>query len=58
MIREVCTDCGRMSGEVCPWDCATDSECSMYRERSVAGISDDIPECPAHGPYLDGSEVE
>jgi hypothetical protein len=24
-------------------------ECAMLRERSVAGKSNDIPECPVHG---------
>lgn len=49
---EVCSDCGRMSSETCPWSATNDSECSMYRERSVAGVSNDIPDCPAHGPFL------
>lgn len=26
-------------------------ECAMIRERSVAGISDDIPSCPTHGEW-------
>ena len=33
----------------CPWTSA--DECAMARERSVAGISDDIPPCDGHGPY-------
>lgn len=56
--REVCTDCGRMSSAACPYGATTDSECSMIRERSVAGVSNVIPSCPAHGEYMDGSEVE
>lgn len=36
---------------------ATDAdECSMARERSVAGISDTIPDCAVHGTYR-GKEV-
>jgi len=33
----------------CSWTAA--DECAMARERSVAGISDDIPACEVHGPY-------
>ncbi len=29
------------------------TECMMARERSVAGISNDIPDCPVHGPHPD-----
>jgi hypothetical protein len=32
-----------------PWTSA--DECAMTRERSVAGISDEIPPCDVHGPY-------
>lgn len=32
-----------------PW--TTAGECSMARERSVAGQSNIIPDCPVHGPY-------
>ena len=34
---------------LCPWTSA--DECAMARERSVAGISNDIPSCDVHGPY-------
>ena len=33
----------------CPWENA--DECSMARERSVAGVSDVIPDCPVHGAF-------
>lgn len=35
----------------CPWLDA--DECALARERSVAGISNDIPACPVHGPHPD-----
>lgn len=35
-------------------DCAyvDASECSAARERSVAGVSNVIPDCPRHGAYI------
>lgn len=35
----------------CPWSDA--QECQVARERSVAGISNDIPACPLHGEHPD-----
>ena len=42
--REVCSDCGCMSVETCPYGAATCSECSMLRDDTK------VP-CEAHGPY-------
>jgi hypothetical protein len=50
---EVCSDCGAMSAKPCPYGGTTCSECSMIRERSVAGLSDSIPACPVHPYYTD-----
>lgn len=36
---------------ICPFEGTTADECAMIRERSVAGISNDIPACPVHGAY-------
>ena len=36
-------------GGGCPFGGTTPDECSTIRERSVAGISNDIPFCPIHG---------
>ncbi len=35
----------------CPFGGTTPDECSTIRERSVAGLSNDVPPCPVHGPY-------
>jgi hypothetical protein len=42
-----------MSEEIATASCSWTSadECAMARERSVAGISDEIPPCDVHGPY-------
>lgn len=40
----------------CPYGIDAD-ECSTFRERSVAGISMFVPDCPVHGPFQDGSVV-
>lgn len=54
----VCEDCGAESTNVCPWDATTCSECSFIRERSVSGVSDVIPACPAHGAPLTAEDFE
>lgn len=54
----VCTDCGRESDTACPFGATTCSECSMYRERSVAGTNDIPAACPAHGDYLPDDDME
>lgn len=56
MTTEICTDCGRDSDEACPFDATTCSECSLWRERLAAGVTDTIPDCPAHGQYLEDPE--
>lgn len=60
-----CTECGAYHGDPCPQcggrgyhaaSCcpfATWEECAASRERSVAGVSDDVPDCPVHGPYVE-----
>lgn len=35
----------------CPFDGTSPDECAAIRERSVAGVSNDIPACPVHGAY-------
>ena len=35
----------------CPFGGTTPDECAAIRERSVDGVSDDVPSCPVHGPY-------
>ena len=52
----VCDDCGAESAVPCPWNATTCSECSMMRERSVAGRSDVIPSCAAHGAFLESED--
>lgn len=67
---DCCIDCGVYHGEPCPGcggrgfhvgPCAdlceaTDAiECAGMRERLVAGISDTIPDCPVHGPYVEAT---
>lgn len=50
---EVITTGVMLASKVCA-DCLegmTIDECEATRERSVAGVSDDIPDCPIHGPY-------
>lgn len=37
----------------CPFGGTTPAECSTTRERSVAGISSSIPDCPTHGAFLE-----
>jgi hypothetical protein len=37
----------------CPYGATDGDECDTIRERSVAGISNDIPDCPLHGPHKD-----
>lgn len=37
---------GVADAECGAWDA---DECAMVRERSVAGVSDEIPACPVHG---------
>ena len=37
----------------CVWGGTTPAECAMTRERSVAGTSDMIPDCPEHGAFPD-----
>jgi hypothetical protein len=32
----------------CPFGGTTPDECSTVRERSVAGVSNDVPDCPFH----------
>ena len=53
---EVCTDCGRMAEVACPFEQTNCSECSLVRERLAAGVTDTIPDCPAHGPFLEAEE--
>jgi hypothetical protein len=43
----------RKAAEACPFAGTTAEECSMIRERSVAGVSDDVPDCPVHGVFRD-----
>jgi hypothetical protein len=43
----------RKAAEACPFAGTTADECSMIRERSVAGVSDDVPDCPVHGAFRD-----
>ncbi len=38
-------------GVGCPFGGTTPDECSTIRERSVAGVSNDVPSCPVHGVY-------
>jgi hypothetical protein len=44
------------AAEACPYGGTTADECSMIRERSVAGISDTVPACPVHGAFRDTAE--
>lgn len=37
----------------CSTDATAPDECSMMRERSVAGISNDVPDCPVHGAFVE-----
>lgn len=39
--------------KACPFAGTTADECSMIRERSVAGVSNDVPDCPVHGAFRD-----
>ncbi len=41
------------AAEACPFGGTTADECAMIRERSVAGVSDSVPDCPVHGAYRD-----
>ena len=41
----------------CPFEGTTPDECSTIRERSVAGISNDVPDCPIHGPYREPEPI-
>jgi hypothetical protein len=36
----------------CPWHATSDAECSMMREREVAGTDRSIPWCDHHGEYI------
>jgi hypothetical protein len=36
----------------CPWGATSDAECSMMREREVAGTDKSIPWCDHHGEYI------
>jgi hypothetical protein len=54
-----CRDCeavARICDTRCPWDGIDRDECAMARERSVAGVSDDIPACRVHGIHPDMCE--
>ena len=45
-------------GEVaCPFDGTTPDECSTIRERSVAGISNSVPDCPIHGAFREPEPI-
>jgi hypothetical protein len=37
--------------KICPYGGIDADECGTIRERSVAGISNTIPDCPVHGPH-------
>ncbi|MEX1171683.1 MAG: hypothetical protein WEG56_03615 [Chloroflexota bacterium] len=41
----------RKAAEACPFGGTTPDECSTIRERSVAGVSDSVPDCPVHGAF-------
>jgi hypothetical protein len=42
----------------CPFGGTTPDECSTIRERSVAGISDDVPDCPIHDVYREPEPIQ
>jgi hypothetical protein len=41
----------RKAAEACPFGGTTSNECSTIRERSVAGVSDSVPDCPVQGAF-------
>ena len=43
--------------EACPFGGTTPDECSTIRERSVAGISNSVPDCPVHGAFLEPEPI-
>jgi hypothetical protein len=54
-IHEVpLTEWGQREYGECPYRAIDSDECSMIRERSVAGVSNDIPACAVHGAYEGG----
>ena len=44
------------AAEACPFGGTTADECSMIRERSVAGISNTVPACAVHGAFRDSNQ--
>jgi hypothetical protein len=45
-------------GVGCPFGGTTPDECSTIRERSVAGVSNDVPDCPIHGVYQEPEPIQ
>jgi hypothetical protein len=45
-------------GVGCPFGGTTPDECSTIRERSVAGISDDVLDCPVHGVHREPEPIQ
>ena len=51
----------RKTGEgaaTCPLGGTTPDECSTARERSVAGLSNSVPDCPTHGAFHEAEPIE
>jgi hypothetical protein len=48
----------KADGVGCPFGGTTPEECSIMRERSVAGISNDVPVCPIHGIYPEPEPIQ
>jgi hypothetical protein len=46
------------AGVGCPFGGTTPDEWSTIRERSVAGISNDVPSCPIHGVYHEHEPIQ
>ena len=49
-----CDWCRILRVPACPYTDA--DECAASRERSVAGVSNDIPACPIHGAYSEDAQ--